>query len=230
MPHAVSFAREIGRRDILIVAATKSEIFRVLKNVEVCITGIGVHFARRKLREALETRPSPSLILSTGVSGALTGDLLAGKIIMATKVLFGDAEYETARVHLSQVPYLEGPVYCSSKVVGSRIARTEIFKQTGALCVDMESGAIAEIGKKYGIPVAVIRVIMDGVDDRLPEFESPEDDVEMVEIMSRISLGMKIKFARKAIVAVLKLNKALLTLLDKPTRIEVREPDKRPDR
>ena len=47
-------------------------------------------------------------------------------------------------------------------------AKGALFRATGALAVDMESYAVAEVARAQGLPFLAVRVIVDGAGDGLP--------------------------------------------------------------
>jgi adenosylhomocysteine nucleosidase len=62
----------------------------------------------------------------------------------------------------------DGRLLTSRKAVGSRADKANLFRQTGAAAVDMESLAIAEIARAHQIPFIAVRVIVDSAQDALP--------------------------------------------------------------
>lgn len=199
--------------DVLVVAALRSEVAGVLERARVCLTGVGIHQARRKLREELEQGATPKLILSAGLSGALRADLRTGEIVLAKKIVFGEKDYQTSRLSLPRVVHRVGAVYCSSRSVSRREERLAISTESGALCVDMESGAVAEVAFERGIPVAAIRVVMDSVDDVVADFESPRKPRDRAAVREAIKADMAGHLGAKAELAIESLDRALQAFL-----------------
>ncbi|MEW6364736.1 MAG: hypothetical protein AB1714_08865 [Acidobacteriota bacterium] len=156
----------------------RSELGPLTESIRHCITGIGVHAVRDVLPAELRKAPAPGLVLCAGVSGALVEGLTTGEIVVATHICYGDRVFAASPLQFPGLPFRTGTVYCSPRVVSQRSERLDIARRTGALCVDMESGEVAQICAEMSLPVAVLRVVMDTVDDVLPEVESPRNEAE----------------------------------------------------
>jgi adenosylhomocysteine nucleosidase len=61
-----------------------------------------------------------------------------------------------------------GKLLTSARVIGAIVEKATAFRETGALAVDMESIAIAEIAAAHGLPFIAVRVIVDTAADALP--------------------------------------------------------------
>lgn len=196
-------------KDVLIVAALRSELPEIGKRAGVCFTGVGIHRAREKLAERLAGGDRPSLLLSAGLSGALDPELRAGDIVVARKIVFGDLAFAAQPVDLPGIAHRRGIIYCSSRTVGRRDERQRLHSVYDALCVDMESGAVAELAREHGIPVAVVRAVMDSVDDAIEPFESPHSSEDWAEVKEAIERDMESGMSEKARLAVAALEQAL---------------------
>lgn len=68
---------------------------------------------------------------------------------------------------------LIGPATCKTLLSGSAIAATAIekaalFAATGAMAIDLESGAVAAVAARHGLPFAVLRAVCDPAGFTLP--------------------------------------------------------------
>jgi len=77
-----------------------------------------------------------------------------------------DAAHTAAAVIGSTVR--SGPVVSLSTVLCRAVDKQRLSRQTGAIAVDMESAAIAEVARTHGVPFAVVRTVSDVADEDLP--------------------------------------------------------------
>jgi adenosylhomocysteine nucleosidase len=71
-----------------------------------------------------------------------------------------------------------GRLLTAAKSVGSIEDKAELFRTTGAVAVDMESAAVAEVAEQHGIPFLAVRVIVDSASDVLPRAVTAAADNE----------------------------------------------------
>lgn len=141
------------------------------------VSGVGPKHARRHTKFLLQTRP-PSAIWSVGVAGALSPDLQIADAIVAGAivnwdcrqcVLVGDAlavdETEAARlraaVERSGRTAHAGRQLQSDGCLGTPDLKCAAFEATGAIAVEMESWAIADVARQHGVPFASLRFVSD---------------------------------------------------------------------
>ena len=78
-------------------------------------------------------------------------------------------------------------------MVSTETAKRALAKETGACAVDMESGAIAEVAAKEGIPFMVVRAITDPIEFSPPaalmSAVYPDGSVNGLRLMSLILRG-----------------------------------------
>jgi adenosylhomocysteine nucleosidase len=148
-------------------------------------TGIGPGAADLTATAVLN-RHRAALAVSAGFSGALLPAAAVGDVIVATSVVSGrfdgtwvqtggpmacddivrDAA-QTAAVEIGS-SVRSGPVVSLSTVVCRAVDKQRLSRQTGAIAVDMESAAIAEVARTHGVPFAVVRTVSDVADEDLP--------------------------------------------------------------
>jgi len=138
-------------------------------------TGIGP----RRASLAAAAVPPAGAFLACGCAGALVDWLAAGDLVAADSVIALDAQGRPGerlpsvgaglaawaagrgfRVHA-------GTLVASPAVLGTAAAKRALHA-TGALAVEMESGALAAAAQARGIPFAALRVVLDGAGEALP--------------------------------------------------------------
>ncbi|MCI0444660.1 hypothetical protein L0152_15815 [bacterium] len=108
-------------------------------------------------------------MLSWGTAGALATALRPGDIIVPDTVLVSDVPFPVdAAWHARLAARLEqhltvhtGAMLHTAYVIPTPYEKRMWFERTGALAVDMESGAVAQVARRAGIPFAVLRAIVD---------------------------------------------------------------------
>jgi adenosylhomocysteine nucleosidase len=143
-------------------------------SVLVVQTGIGPACARRALEWVL-SRPAfggvayrPRLIVSAGFSGALADGYRVGDLVVAHEVSSATGQCWPATWPgkldgVWQPPLRRGRIVTASHLVATTEEKTALGKQTGAVAVDMECAAIAELCTRHGVPFGCVRVISDDV-------------------------------------------------------------------
>jgi adenosylhomocysteine nucleosidase len=108
-------------------------------------------------------------LICFGLAGGLDPALRPGAVIVPSGVIAGDKCYATdpSLSHLlgGSVP---DSVLSTDAIVATVEEKRRLRQQTGAVAVDMESGAVAWVGSMHGIPFAVLRAICDPANSTLP--------------------------------------------------------------
>lgn len=151
--------------------------------VSFIATGIGMRRAGEIARHALSALPQTDLVIGTGVAGALSGGLRPGDIVIADRVV--NAREDTAHpAHVFQVgaevidhcervlraaglEFSTGGILSSRRVIPNPQSKRTAKEHSGAIAVDMESGAIALEAAARGIPFAIVRTIIDSLEDEI---------------------------------------------------------------
>jgi len=142
----------------------------------LAVSGMGAAAAGQGAR-ALVAAGARALI-SWGMAGGLDPTLEAGAIFLPGEVISADgASFPTTghwRQRLSTAlaayhPVTSGKLLTSREAIGSAADKANTFRKTGAAAVDMESAAVAEVAKAHGLPLLVVRVIVDTAADSLPQ-------------------------------------------------------------
>ncbi|QDH18080.1 hypothetical protein E3D00_09670 [Swingsia samuiensis] len=126
-------------------------------------TSDGAHKAAQRLVHAGATH-----LLSFGYAGGLSSSVLPGTIIIPDRVIVGKVSYKTdphlnSRINIDKAR--TGSILHSSKIIDKVEEKNGLYRKTGCVAVDMESGALASTG----LPFSVLRVICDDVNQPLPE-------------------------------------------------------------
>ncbi len=160
--------------------------------LKVCVSGMGCtragHAALRLVREGAQA------LLCFGVAGALDPSLRCGDVILASEVICAQplalqlpdmrpsalpaqarlrtseswrAQLGAALLHHRAI--IERPVLTSAELICDTQRKTRLFRQTGAVAVDMESAAVGIVASLHALPFMVLRVVADTAEDALPE-------------------------------------------------------------
>ncbi|MBL0337741.1 MAG: hypothetical protein IPP67_00775 [Rhodospirillaceae bacterium] len=107
-------------------------------------------------------------LVSFGFAGGLDPDLDVGTVIVAKSVAtLSGQEILTSAKWGNKIGAQLGGFYSTGTILGSKYPiidpqqKIDVFHQTNAVAVDMESYAMAEIAHAYQIPFTIIRVILD---------------------------------------------------------------------
>ena len=142
------------------------------------LSGMGAERAQGAAGMLIE-RGAGSL-MSAGISGALSPGLRAGGVILAEGVIVdeggalrsvneGVLEFAAAALEKRGMAFSRGTVLSTGRaVLGSR-AKAALFRKTGALAVDMESGGVALAAAKAGLPLFVLRTVCDTAAEGISE-------------------------------------------------------------
>ncbi len=160
------------------------------KTVAVAKCGIGKVFAAM-CAEAMIIKYSPSLLVNTGVGGALAFGLSPTDIVIASELCQHDMDtsalgdevglisginkvyFETDARAMKIISdaaeefgykYHVGRIATGDRFVADFETKKLIKDRFGAMACEMEGGAIAQIASVNGVPFAVIRAISDSAD------------------------------------------------------------------
>jgi adenosylhomocysteine nucleosidase len=121
------------------------------------------------------------------MAGGLDPALAAGTIFLPDEVISPegttiatarDWRERLASALATQRPVTQGRLLTSRTAVGSPAAKATLFRTTGALAVDMESLAVAEVASAHQLPFIAVRVIVDSAADALPQAVTAAADNE----------------------------------------------------
>lgn len=139
------------------------------------ISGIGARRAGAAARVLLSAGVKG--LVSWGTAGGLIPELTPGNLILPRVILRSDQtchEVDPAwRRRLCEqlegrLSFHEGPVGESPKVLVTPQDKQAFSSRTGAVAVDMESGAVAAVASGAKVPFIAIRAVSDPLDTVLP--------------------------------------------------------------
>jgi len=127
------------------------------------------------------------------MAGALDPAFMPGTIFLPSEVISPDgatvlATEQAWRAQLGarmaqqepgqHRPVTSGRLLTTPKAVGTEADKAMLFQRTGAVAVDMESLAIAEVARARQVPFIAVRVIVDSAGDTLPRAVTAAADSE----------------------------------------------------
>jgi hopanoid-associated phosphorylase len=112
-------------------------------------------------------------IISFGTAGGLSPSLRPGDVVVGESVLTANSRLKTSAAWskslLKALPHAHHvPIFGAEAPVLSLLEKEALWSGTGAAAVDMESRFSAELAMTYGIPYAVLRVIIDPAERSIP--------------------------------------------------------------
>ncbi len=122
-------------------------------------------------------RSGAAALLSFGLAGGLVPGLEPGTVVIPERIILATGgTLETDPAWRERIEAALGPGLASDRgallTVDSPLAtparKAAAAEATGAVAVDMESGAIAAVAADAGLPAMAVRVVADGAADSLP--------------------------------------------------------------
>ncbi|MGB9601441.1 MAG: hypothetical protein ACP5MG_13840 [Verrucomicrobiia bacterium] len=171
-------------KNIPLVFALKQEAkyFNPPPYVQIFFCGMGGKNAANFTNEFIKTF-NPQILFTCGFAGALNPELKLNSIVFS-------APEQTAGV-LKRLGAIESRFYCSTRVICSSKEKLNLYQQTGADAVEMESGIIKNVCEKHNVACVVIRVISDTAYEDLPldfnELINANGKIKMFKLIARVS-------------------------------------------
>ena len=177
--------------------ALKTGIITALRSEALCLTGgtcepgiatpvsassvlVLSGMGQERVESAIDTLTAwnVDLLLSFGTAAALAPGLKAGDLVVPENIILADNsvldisndQRERLIPDVENYPFSvhTGDMCESSTIVGSAADKADLFKTSGAVALDMESGVIARAASALQLPVLVLRIIVDDVDTSIP--------------------------------------------------------------
>jgi adenosylhomocysteine nucleosidase len=137
---------------------------RLLAGASIAIGG-GTPVGARAAAERLVAGGAGALV-SFGLAGGLDPALAAGVIVVPRAVLVDGVHHETAPGLVGGITH--DLIVQTDRVLATVAQKRAVFAATGAVAVDLESGAVAQVAATHGLPFAVLRAICDPAGRDLP--------------------------------------------------------------
>ena len=133
--------------------------------------------------ESLLEKEKPEGLISLGFAGALNDSLKEGDLVLGANTVFHNRSGDSSNWAFSDARLLErakdaldeadishhvGNIVTTPKVVGSPAEKGRLGTTTDGLVVDMESSWIAGVAEKAGVPVLLVRVVLDRTSLKIP--------------------------------------------------------------
>jgi adenosylhomocysteine nucleosidase len=159
---AVRLPAKIG---IVVGLAAEARIARPAGRV---MAGGGTAIGAQQAANRLITE-GVSALVSFGLAGGLDPGLRPGRLVVPRYVLDGNQRFSADQ---NMLEALGGPtvdlVLAAGEIAQTAAAKAALWQQTGAAAVDLESGAVARVARRHGLPFAVLRAVCDPAERGLP--------------------------------------------------------------
>jgi adenosylhomocysteine nucleosidase len=151
----------------------------------VRVSGMGMAAATHCARSLVDE--GATALVSWGMAGGLDPRLPPGTIFLPDTVISpaggalttsGPWRERLAAAVAAQHPCIRGRLLTSARAVSTRADKATLFRETGAIAVDMESAAVGEVAQAHQLPFVAVRVIVDGATDALPRAVTAAADNE----------------------------------------------------
>ena len=153
-----------------------------------------MEFEARAIRRALAGRDDVEIYTIGIRGGRMPADLsrqrvrgivmagLGGGLHPSLKV--GDVVIDSLSQDIAQkLPYRKGPMHTATRIVSTPQQREELFKQSGAVVVEMENERVRTLAQELAVPYVGIRAISDSAEQTLdPATLGLVDDLGRVRI------------------------------------------------
>jgi nucleoside phosphorylase len=123
-----------------------------------------------------------------GYAGGLTRDLKVGDLVMADSVLA--AEQPSLDCQTLSIPGITcGPILTAPQLLATPQAK-QVAASGGAVAVEMEAYPLARWARQQGLAFLHARVILDGIDERVPDVThllDPSGNIRIAALIKRLS-------------------------------------------
>jgi adenosylhomocysteine nucleosidase len=163
-------------RSLVKQSVADGELIYLAEGAMLTVSGIGPRRAAVASRTLLEK--GARALLSWGSAGGLDPRLSPGSLILPKTVIGSnqilyhvDASWHNRLCHRlkGHVELHTDPLVESTAVVCGPGEKAILFRQTGAIGVDMESAAVAAAAQETGVPFMAVRAVADSTDTTIPK-------------------------------------------------------------
>ncbi len=147
------------------------------RNTLICLSGMGSRNANLAASKLIAS--DCDALMSWGCAAALSDHLFPGDCLLPDTII---AQHNSSTLTIDQdwhnklntklstiVHVNTSPLVGSDKLITSADEKYALGARTGAVGLDMESTAIAEVASKHNIPFVIVRCVADPVSMSLPE-------------------------------------------------------------
>ena len=156
VPTATFEARKSAVRTVLVVAAERFELKHIRPRAGQDWIFVANGPGRVLAGQVVDGIDRPvDAVVSVGLCGGLVEPLKVGDIVVGTAINGHPIDVPAASGR-----YLEGPV-ASIDHVARTAAEKKALRETGAIAVEMEAGAVLERARRWGVPFYCVRAVSD---------------------------------------------------------------------
>jgi adenosylhomocysteine nucleosidase len=172
-------ARALGRaREHRAVSASFGNLKFLSDGSMLAVSGIGQKAAAAAAAVLVDA--GVSALMTFGMAGGLDPQLRAGALLLPAEILALDGarrlRYVTASAWRERLSarlgaaraVVRGDVLTSLEPVETAADKAALFRDTGAVAVDMESAAVARVAAEHRMPFLCVRVVVDTAADAVP--------------------------------------------------------------
>ncbi len=110
-----------------------------------------------------------SALISFGLAGGLKPSLRHGVILRPGSVFCKGVVFRAESGLVEALGGVtEGALLAAATTIATAQEKQAAFRETAAVAVDMESGAVAEVAVRHGVGFAVLRAVCDTAEENLP--------------------------------------------------------------
>ncbi|WP_445372830.1 phosphorylase [Methylomonas sp. HW2-6] len=176
----------------------QGECLRLCDDTLVAYAGAGPHNAANAAN--LLIAKGANRLISWGCAAALAPQLRPGQLVIADRIFFDQQIYEADKFWSDKVSSRlgeklavgHGKLVTETRIVALSEDKQAIHSNTGAVALDMESGAIAKVASQSNLPCLVLRAIADPVTLDLPPAVSramnEQGQVELGKLLRHLAL------------------------------------------
>jgi adenosylhomocysteine nucleosidase len=110
-----------------------------------------------------------SALVSFGLAGGLKPALRPGAILRPIGVIWKNRHFQAdPRLVAALGSATQGLLLAAESTIAWAQDKQAAFKEMGAVAVDLESGAVAEVAGRHGVRFAMLRAVCDTAEENLP--------------------------------------------------------------
>ena len=109
-------------------------------------------------------------LVSFGLAGGLDPALAPGAVLVPPTILLGSSRWDADPALMQRLGGpTPGSLYGGGHVVATVAAKAALHARSGAVAVDLESAAVAQVAGQHGLPFAALRAVCDPASRDLPQ-------------------------------------------------------------